>query len=62
METATSAALEIDTISECIITNSTKRPRVETSASPKKHLTSYKNLQVIIVVTVIRMYSPWEVK
>ena len=39
MESATSAALETNKISESIITNSTKRPRVETSSSPEQHLT-----------------------
>lgn len=44
MESATNASLEINKISESIITNSTKRPMVETSSLPEQYLTKLKKL------------------
>ena len=41
---ATGAALETNKISESIITNSTKGPRIETSSSPEQHLTNLQKL------------------
>ena len=55
IEFATYASLEINKISESIITNSTKRPRVESSSSPEQHLTM---LQVIIVIIAIQNVYP----